>query len=249
MRLTAACIWAGREKHSAASPAGLYDARFTACFHANTVLWFWLLFFGLGGPTSLFWGVHQSPGVGRMLGPSVPLPLPEKLPLEHRSAFSDCTATKEKAMALPQRRVHSGACCQATHVHKQQWPFPDYCRMLMRRLDEGTNLLLCTFLLWLWMYSCMFLGCSIFHRFLSVDTQLWNGWCAKNIQRSTKEKHASGSPCLWLFEHSLSDALVYLNWLTSPVLMQHRSTGGKFFSPTCQIRTLAQRPFKLWHCR
>lgn len=64
--------------------------------------------------------------------------------------------TKEETVALPQKDVHSGG------GSKQQWSFPEYCRMLMGCLDEGTLTSSCfaSFIFpLLWIFFPLLLNC------------------------------------------------------------------------------------------
>lgn len=83
--------------------------------------------------------------------PRIPDPLPKRLPLGHPYEFSEMCqlhCNKVKTVAPTQSGIHlRKSCCHATHVHEQQWPFPEYCRMSMRGAWMWTrwHLLLCKF--------------------------------------------------------------------------------------------------------
>lgn len=107
-----------------------------------------------------------------MEAPPVPDPLPRRLPLGHPSEFSEMFQlhyNKVKTVAPTQRGIHlRESCCHATHVHEQQWPFPEYCRMPMRCLDEDTLTSLALQVLLSSQYECIY-ALTVFQP--SIDTK------------------------------------------------------------------------------
>lgn len=159
-----------------------YDAVSIAYFYAKNIFYGFITLFCEGGPTSQFF-----------LCVSVFHPLIEcpfyvlqflylkgyhwGIYLKFQKCFS-CTATKEKKLWLCLKGISTwGACCHATHVHEQQWPFPQHCRMLMRWLNEGT---LTSSALQVLSFS----GCECIPAFYSCKTlkKIWKEIeCAKNM--------------------------------------------------------------------
>lgn len=143
------------------------------------VLCFFCWFYDVVSTATMFFMGSLPFCQGRLSGvdgsPPVPDPLPRRLPLGHPSEFSEMFQlhyNKVKTVAPTQRGIHlRESCCHATHVHEQQWPFPEYCRMPMRCLDEDTLTSLALQVLLSSQYECIY-ALTVFQP--SIDTKRWS---------------------------------------------------------------------------